>query len=200
MSRPIPLTVASDRVQVTGPAKVGDPANSPRVVLSGEGPCAEWRTVLLSTTAPVEVFLEWNVGTSDTSARLVAAAGATISLFAKTLRVKVGARTSGDAIAKAVVYDGRTDTANVWSEWVTGDAGGARFEVEVPPYAQTVRLEPGNVSSSGELTLVDPYGNARAQRAGPPGAPVEAVLGACRRVFVHLPAGEPGRLVYTLPF
>ena len=194
-----PLSTYVGTVAVTGPSKDGDP-KAPVSVLQAEASGPGWRTLLLDAEVPTWVDLQWSVGTSLTTARLVVGRGATVSLFARSLHLKARALSGGTGNLSVIAYDGRTDTRNVWTERVVGDAGGLRLEAEVPPFAQQVRLEVGDANQTGELMLIDPYNKPRFARVGGPGEAVTAELGANARVFYHLPAGVYGRLVFTLPF
>ncbi len=193
------MSVRSEAITVTGPAKAGDPT-TPETVLHAEGSCAEWRTLLVESDGPVDLILQWTVAATQFSATVTMARGGSVSLFATTVHVLATARTSGTLTVSVGIYDGRTDTQNVWIEPVTGPADATRLTSVAPPLARSVRLECGNSTASVELTLVDAYGNPRVMRAGGPGEVVEADLADCPNVLAYLPAGATGRLVYTLPF
>ena len=194
-----PLSAYVGAQSVTGPSKDGSPID-PVSVLQAEASGAGWRTLLLDAEVPTWVDLHWSVGTSTAQARLVVGRGATVSLFARSLHVRARGLSPTPGNLAVIAYDGRTDTRNVWTERVVGDADGLRLEAEVPPFAQQVRLEVGDATHTGELLLLDPYNKPRFARVGGPGEAVTAELGANARVFYHLPAGAFGRLVFTLPF
>lgn len=193
------MSVRSEAITVSGPAKAGDPT-TPKTVLHGEAQCAEWRTILVRALGPIDVLLQWTVAGTQFSATVTMARGGSVSLFATTVHVLATARQPGDIDVSAGIYDGRTDTRNVWVEPLTGAAEGTRLTSKVPPFAQTVQLECGDSAAIVELTLVDAYNSARVMRVGEPGEAVSAVLAACPNVLAFLPAGSTGRLVYTFPF
>ena len=193
------MSVRSEAITVIGPAKVGDPT-TPKTVLHAEGRSAEWRTILVEAAGPVDVQLRWTVAATQFSATVTMARGGSVSLFATTVHVLATARKPGTLTVSAGIYDGRTDTVNVWVEALTGPVDGSRLQSAAPLLARSVRLECGDGIASVELTLVDAFGTSRVMRAGGPGEAVMADLADCSNVLAYLPAGVNGRLVYTLPF
>lgn len=195
------LSVPADRAQVQGPAKAGDPAN--RVVVFGtesNSGSADWRTLLFDCDQPADLEVAWAVGSARVTANITVARGSTMCVFAKSIEVVATGRSGVQGQVMVRSYTGRTDTANVFTVPLAGLAGGALQPHVVPPFAQRVRLDVGDSSTSAELTLVDAYNTARCTKAGGPGESVEADIGGCPNVFTQLPASKTGRLIFYLPF
>lgn len=206
IARPVPLYNPADSADTS--AYAGFPAAPLSVkLLDSEGPCAEWRLVELfsgneGVGGPFNAAIWWSGGGgSGQMMKLSTPRGTRVCVYARSVRIQVAnLLTSAGQRISGRVAEAFMPTANQWEEPGVGQAGGAAFPVDIPPFALTWRYETvtaANLAATtldvldGGGTIISSFlGNAQVAPANP--------LGGARRINVSAPAAVRWRVVFHL--
>jgi len=159
------LSTRSDQAELP-PVPDGSTVSKLVGLLTSEANADAWRIVEVfsRSSLPFEVHLSWSSGSgSGAGAKVTVAHSTRICVLARSLRVEAANLAPKANRVGITVADGFAPTRNQWE--VRGDVvEGAPFEADVPPYAETCRVELGdlNVVPNTLIGLRDALGNIRA--------------------------------------
>jgi hypothetical protein len=165
---------------------------------------ARWRIVELSSVQtpsnrPFRARLEWSADSdSDLKARVIVPRGTRICLYAASLTIELQSASTDANQVVCTVADGYAVTQNQWEETGIGNGDGAGQALEIPPFAQFVRVDCTDVTqlSAIQIRLLDGQNALRVHLTGNqqpgPGIPI----GEANALTVEAPAG----LVYRATF
>lgn len=170
MARPgcgIELTTRTDQAELppVGLVAVMLPPK-PVELLTAEAELDTWRIVEVfsRTGLPFEADLSWSSGTgSGAGAQVTVSRSARICVLARSLRISATNLAKKLNRVGVTVADGFAPTRNTW-EVPTGVAEGTPLEVDVPPFAESFRLElaePGAYAVT-QIAVKDALGDVRA--------------------------------------
>ncbi|MCB9679814.1 MAG: hypothetical protein H6737_32205 [Alphaproteobacteria bacterium] len=149
------------RIQLMAVVLPGKPVE----LLNTEAEIDTWRIVEVfsRTGLPFEADLSWSSGTgSGAGAQVTVSRSARICVLARSLRISATNLAKKLNRVGVTVADGFAPTRNTW-EVPTGVAEGTPLEVDVPPFAETFRLElaePGAYAAT-QIAVKDALGDTR---------------------------------------
>ncbi len=138
----------------------------PVELLNTEAEVDTWRIVEVfsRTGLPFEADLSWSSGSgSGAQAQVTVARSARICVHARSLRISTTNLAKKLNRVGVTVADGFTPTRNTW-EIPGGVAEGSPFEANVPPFAETFRVELGQLGAyaNTQIAVHDALGDVRA--------------------------------------
>lgn len=196
------LSTRSDQADLP-PVPDGADTGKPVELLTAEAELDTWRIVEVfsRTGLPFEVDLSWSSGSgSGAGAQITVARSARICVLARSLRLQAASLAPVLNRVGVTVADGFAPTRNQWE--VRGTVvEGAPLEAPVPPFAETCRVDVGDLATVPEtlIRLFDALGTVR----GAYNAALQPFIGipvggAAKVVVTHNQAGTAARVVFTL--
>lgn len=158
------LTTRADQADLP-PVPDGSLVGKATPLLTSEAHADDWRIieVFSRTGLPFEVELGWSSGSgSGAGARVTVAHSTRICVLARSLRITAANLAPVVNRVGVTVADGFAPTRNQWE--VRGSVvEGSFFEAVVPPFAETCRVELGDLSvvPNTLIALVDALGTPR---------------------------------------
>jgi hypothetical protein len=196
------LSTRSDQADLPPVSGGGDVGKSVDL-LTAEAEQDTWRVVEVfsRTGLPFEVDLSWSSGSgSGAGAQITVARSARICVLARSLRVQAANLAAVLNRVGVTVADGFAPTRNQWE--VRGDVDeGLDLEARVPPFAETCRVDIGDLATVPEtlIRVFDALGNVRGAYNAALQPSVGIPVGGASRVLVtHFQSLTKARVVFHL--
>ncbi len=167
---------------------------------------ARWRILELSSVQtpvnrPFRARLCWSTDSdSDLKARVLVPRGTRICVYAASIVVEVQNASNAENTAICTIADGYAVTANQWEELGIGAGEGAAQSMEIPPFAQYLRVDCDSATKlqDVEIRILDGENRLRVHLTGAqqpsPGVPI----GEANAITVTAPAGMVFRATFLL--
>ena len=171
-------------------------------VLDAEAQAACWRIVEAFSLdgAPFDLEVSWaSGGGAGAKAKLTVSRSTRLCVFARALRVRAFNLSASTNRVGVTVADGFTGSRNRWEARGRTSAEQATA-VEIPPFADTLRLEladPDQLSTTS-LLIHDGSGTLRAKVTGDGQFSTGLALGGAAKVSIEAAAETDFRVVYRL--